>query len=89
MTSQQADAYLKVADVLDKEHGVTLRPVEAEAIRAAADALFFDEPDLREARDAAQDVLDALVDSGRWSEDRAATMAAWLDSCGALAATPA
>jgi len=85
MTPQQAEAYLNLIEVLDREHGVTLRPSESDALRAAADALFFDEDEAHLARDRAQDVLDALVDSERWSEDRAAGLAAWLDSCATLA----
>ena len=76
---------MQLIDVLSKEDGVTLRPSETEALRNAADALFFEEESVAEARDGAQAVLDALVDSGRWSDERASQLAASLDGCGALA----
>jgi len=87
MTSQQAESYTSLAEILTQEHGVTLRPAETVALRAAADALFFGDEGSLEARDEAQSVLDALTDSGRWSEDRAASLAALLDACGRVAVT--
>lgn len=85
MTPQQAEAYVRLVAILEQENGVTLRPKETELLRAAADALFFDEEDARDARDRAQDVLDALLESGRWGDERIANVAACLDSCGNLA----
>ncbi|MEI6447712.1 MAG: hypothetical protein WCO96_07515 [Actinomycetes bacterium] len=85
MNTRRAESYMQLIDVLSKEDGVTLRPSETEALRNAADALFFEEESVAEARDGAQAVLDALVDSGRWSEERANQLAASLDGCGALA----
>ena len=85
MTNRQADSYTSLAEILTQEDGVTLRPVETVALRAAADSLFFGEDEASDARDAAQNVLDALTDSGRWSEDRAASLAALIDGCGRVA----
>ena len=85
MNSRRAESYMQLMAVQSKEDGVTLRPSETEALRSAADALFFEEDSLAEAREGAQAVLDALVDSERWSEERAAQLSAALDGCGALA----
>ncbi len=87
MTSQQAESYTSLAEILSQENGVTLRPAETAVIRAAADALFFADDSSLDARDDAQTVLDALTDSERWSEDRAASLAAVLDACGRVAVT--
>lgn len=87
MTNQQAESYTSLAEILTQEDGVTLRPVETLALRGAADALFFSEDDAADARDAAQNVLDALTDSGRWTEERAASLASLLDGCGRVPVT--
>jgi hypothetical protein len=84
MNQQRAESYLKVIAVLDAEGGVTLRPDEAQILRHAADVLFFDEDGRSEAVDSAKEVTDRLVDSERWSEERADRLSSDLDGCGAL-----
>jgi hypothetical protein len=84
MNQQRSESYLKVIAVLDSEGGVTLRPDEASILRHAADVLFFDEEGRSEAMDAAKEVTDRLVDSERWSEERADRLSSDLDGCGAL-----
>jgi len=84
MNQQRADAYLKVMGVLGTEGGVTLRPDEASVIRHAADVLFFDEDGRSEATDAAKEIIDRVVESERWSDERGERLRADLDGCGAL-----
>jgi hypothetical protein len=59
---------------------------EQEHVRNAADALFFCEsPDDRTAfdeLDRSRAMLERLVSSGRWTEERAAQLARDLEACG-------
>jgi hypothetical protein len=59
---------------------------EQESVRAAADALFFCESGADEAAIEALDqtraLVERLIDSGRWSEERAAELAGDLEACG-------
>jgi hypothetical protein len=63
-----------------------LLPAEQELVRETADALFFCESAsdvaaieaLRETRA----TVERLVESGRWTEERAAELAADLEACG-------
>ena len=59
---------------------------EQESVREAADALFFSErgadESALEALDRARALVERLVDSGRWSEERAAELAGDLEACG-------
>ena len=84
MNQQRSEAYLKVMSVLSSEGGITLRPDEANSLRHAADVLFFDEEGRSEAMEAAKEVLATLVESERWAEERAESLSADLDGCGAL-----
>jgi len=59
---------------------------EQESVREAADALFFSESgadeSASEALDRVRALVERLVDSGRWSEERAAELAGDLEACG-------
>lgn len=59
---------------------------EQEAVRAAADALFFSESGTDEAASEALDstraLAERLVEWGRWSDERAAELAGDLEACG-------
>lgn len=59
---------------------------EQESVREAADALFFCESAADEAAIEALDhtraLVERLVDSGRWSEERATELAGDLEACG-------
>jgi hypothetical protein len=59
---------------------------ERELLLDAADALLFDEPDGSAKRAAARDLLNALVESGRWMQGPADEAAAALDGCASLPA---
>ena len=78
MTSERAQAYGRVTATIADLGSTKLQPDEVERIRTAADTLLFAE-DLDSnapgsARDAladAEELTAALVDSGRWTEERA------------------
>jgi len=59
---------------------------EQESVREAADSLFFSESSADEsaidALDRTRALVDRLVESGRWSDERAAELAADLEACG-------
>ena len=63
-----------------------VHPHERETLLDAADALLFCEPDGEAKRAAAHELLDRLVESGRWLSAPAAEAAAALDGCGPLPA---
>jgi hypothetical protein len=62
---------------------------EVDRLRNAADTLLFTEDmaddDARTATRDARDVIDHLVGSGRWTEERAGRLADDLAACGPLA----
>ena len=87
MTSEQAESYTALVALLASENGVTLRPSETETLRRAADSLFFADEDSTSVREEAQAIFDALAESGRWSEERAASIASQLDGCGRVPVT--
>jgi hypothetical protein len=87
MTRERARAYGRVMKTV-REHGpAKLLPAEQERIRRAADALVFSSSIAtdRSARAAFLDVealCDHLVQSGRWSTERADELANELWLCG-------
>ncbi len=87
MTGQRARAYARVMKTLRELGPAKLLPAEQELIRGAADALVFSssiETD-RSARAAFLDVealCDHLVESGRWSTERADELANDVWVCG-------
>ena len=84
MNAQRAESYLKVVSVLDSEGGVTLRPDEVIKLRHAADTLFFEEEGRSEAVEKAKAVLSRVVESERWSEERADRLSDDIEGCGSL-----
>ena len=67
---------------------VKLHDDEVDRLREAADTLLFTEDmndDARAATREARSVIDNLVDSGRWTEERASRLADDLAACGPLA----
>ena len=87
MTRQRAHAYARVMKTLRELGPAKLLPAEQERIRGAADALVFSASIAtdRSARAAFLDVealCDHLVQSGRWSTERADELASDLWLCG-------
>ena len=89
MTSDRAKAYGRVVATIEELGSTKLQPVEVERVRAAADTLLFSEdlraPGAREALDDAEALTGALVESGRWTEERAQRLFDDLAECGPVA----
>lgn len=86
MTSERAQAYGRVVDTIDDLAATKLQPVEVERIRAAADTLLFSEdlsaPGARDALEDAEALTAALVESDRWTDERAQRLFDDLAECG-------
>jgi hypothetical protein len=79
-------SHTQLRDLLDARAPI-LHLHERELLLDAADALLFDEPDGDVKRAAARDLLNALVESGRWLQGPADEANAALDGCGLSAAS--
>ena len=89
MTSERAQAYGRVMSTLADVGASKLQDDEQERVRSAADVLLFCEDVSND--DAAHDALAdvealqrLLVESGRWTEARAAQLVDDLRACGPL-----
>jgi hypothetical protein len=91
MTSDRAKAYGRIVATIDELGATKLQPAEVVRVRTAADTLLFSEdlsaPGAREALTDAEDLVAALVDSERWSEERAQRLLDDLTACGPVART--
>ena len=89
MTSDRSQAYGRVMDTLAELGPSKLLDDEADRLRETADTLLFTEDmgddDARAATEDARSVIDNLVSSGRWTEERAARLTDDLAACGPLA----
>ena len=89
MTSERSQAYGRVTKLVDDLSASKLHAAEQQAIRDAADALFFCEDlsadaDARAALDAVERLLDGLVESERFTVETADRLRADLQGCGPL-----
>jgi hypothetical protein len=89
MTSDRSQAYGRVMHTLADLGPAKLLDDEVDRLRDAADTLLFTEDMSDDAartsvRDA-RSVIDHLVDSGRWTEERAGRLTDDLAACGPLA----
>jgi hypothetical protein len=86
MTSERTQAYGRVIRTLEDLGPAKLLPAEQESVREAADALFFCEsgtdPIAGEALHRIRTVVDHLVASERWTEERASELVRDLEACG-------
>jgi hypothetical protein len=80
--SRRGRAHTRLRELLDARGPALLHADEREQLVDAADALLFNENDALERRDAALDLLDDLVDSGRWEPSAANAVAQALRACG-------
>jgi hypothetical protein len=88
MNSERTQAYGRVVKTLDELGPTKLQPAEQARVREAADTLIF-AADLEEARAVMADVdslAEHLVDSDRWSEERARQLVDDLLACGPVTA---
>lgn len=73
---------------LDELGELKLQPAEQDRIRTAADTVLFaadlDSSGAREALEDVTSLLAGLVDSGRWTQERANALAEDLGGCGPL-----
>ena len=86
MTSQRAQAYGRVLATIEDMAAAKLFQPEQQRIRDAADTLLFSESiDAPGAREAFQDIDDLarhLIESDRWTEERARGLADDVSACG-------
>lgn len=80
--SRRGRAHTRLRELLDARGPALLHAGEREQLVDAADALLFNENDALERRDAALDLLDDLVDAGRWEPSAANAVAQALRACG-------
>jgi hypothetical protein len=87
MNSERTQAYGRVVRTLQDVGPTKLHANEQERVRDAADTLIF-AATYEDARETLADVevlAEQLVESGRWSEERAAELAQDLMACGPVA----
>ena len=88
MTSERTQAYTRIVRTLDDLGPTKLQPGEQERIREAADTLIFSDT-IETTKHAAiadvQALVDHLVESGRWTAERAGELRSDLLGCGPLA----
>jgi hypothetical protein len=88
MTSERSQAYGRVSRTLAELGPAKLLDDELDCLRNVADTLLFSEEmddDVRAALDDARGVIDHLIGSGRWTQERADQLADDLAACGPLA----
>ncbi|MEA2123626.1 MAG: hypothetical protein QOI80_408 [Solirubrobacteraceae bacterium] len=88
MTSDRAKAYGRVVATIDELGPTKLQPDEVARVRTAADTLLFSEDfgdDFRAALTDAEALVQTLVESERWSEERAQQLFDDLAACGPVA----
>jgi hypothetical protein len=89
MTSDRAAAYGRVMTTIDELGSTKFQPAEIERLREAADTLLFAEsfaaPGAEAAIDDVEQLVQHLVDSGRWTAERANTLLDDVQECGPLA----
>ncbi len=84
--ARRGRAHTRLRELLDARGPALVHAGERETLVDAADALLFGEPDALERRDQALDLLDTLVESGRWEPSAANAIAQALRACGSGAA---
>jgi hypothetical protein len=86
--ARRGRAHTRLRELLDSRGPTALHQHEREQLVDAADALLFNEPDAHERRDASLDLLDDLVEFGRWEPSAANAVGQALRACGQLTARP-
>ena len=82
MNAERAQAYGRVLKTLQELGPAKLQSAEQDAIRHAADALLFDE-DSYDSLAQVEDLAERLVDSERWTPERAQRLVDDVAACGA------
>lgn len=90
MTSDRANAYGRVVKTIEELGSTKLLPEEVARVRAAIDTLLFTEelsaPGALEALEDARALRRHLVDTGRWTEERADRLGRDIEETGPLTA---
>jgi hypothetical protein len=86
MTTRGAH-YTALLDTIDRQGPAKLHAKERERLLEAADALLFGEPDSQSALRGAEEVIEALETSGRWSDESCDQLREHLYGCDAPAET--
>ena len=81
-TSERSQAYGRVMHTLADMGPAKLLADEQDLIRESADELLFDSPEALAAMRAVEDLAQRLVDSDRWSQERADQLVDDVASCG-------
>jgi hypothetical protein len=84
--ARRGRAHTRLRELLDARGLTSLHQHEREQLVDAADALLFNEPDALDRRDAALDLLDDLVEFGRWEPSAANAVVQALRACGEVTA---
>lgn len=88
MTPDRSKAYGRVVHILDDVGAAKLLPAEQDAIRQTADTLLFASSltgsGAREALEDIAELAERLVESGRWTQERADELADAVGDCGPL-----
>ena len=87
VTSERADAYGRVMQIVSADGEEQLQPAEQTELREAADALFFSteiagDNEARDALGRANDLAAKLMETERWSPDYAEQALRDLEACG-------
>jgi hypothetical protein len=84
MTSDRARAYGRVMKTIDDLAATKLQPYEVDRIRDAADTCLFAEAVPSETLAEIRELVDHLVESDRWTEERAQQLLYDIEGCGPL-----
>lgn len=88
MTSERANAYGRVVATIEDLGATKLQPEEVERLRDASDTLLFSEsidaPGARDALERTEALCRHLVESDRWTEERAQRLLDDVSACGPL-----
>jgi hypothetical protein len=85
MTARGAH-YTALLETIDRQGATKLHAKEREQLLEAADALLFGEPESRRQLRAAEDLIESLETSERWSAERCDQLREHLYGCDAAAA---
>jgi hypothetical protein len=83
--ARRGRAHTRLRELLAARGPSSLHDHEREQIMEAADGLLFNEPGSLERRDAALDLLDDLVEFGRWEPSAANAVGQAIRACGPVA----
>ena len=81
--SARAQRYTALLETIDRQGPAKLHRGERERLLEAADALLFGEPDSRQRLRSAEEMIESLETSGRWSAESCDNLREHLYGCDA------